>query len=81
MNNSNSAVESDLDLDDEQEDETSSYFKDLADLELENDNEESNVQKIRSKNRNKRILKGKIEMQLERIREKRELDSLYDDWN
>jgi hypothetical protein len=77
MNNSNSVAESDLD----QEDETSTYFKDLADLELDNNNEESNVQKVRSKNRNKRILKGKIEMQLEKIREKKEFDYLYDDWN
>jgi hypothetical protein len=77
MNNSNSVAESDLD----QEDETSTYFKDLADLELDNNNEESNVQKVRSKNRNKRILKGQIEMQLEKIREKKEFDYLYDDWN
>ncbi|ABM04464.1 hypothetical protein Ping_2757 [Psychromonas ingrahamii 37] len=77
MNSSNSVAESDLD----QEDETSTYFKDLADLELENNNEESNVQKVRSKNRNKRILKGQIEMQLEKIREKKEFDYLYDDWS
>ena len=77
MNNINSVAESDL----EQEDETSTYFKDLADLELENNNEESNVPKVLSKNRNKRILKGQIEMQLEKIREKKEFDYLYDDWS
>ncbi|MFQ3176391.1 MAG: hypothetical protein ACJAYB_001228 [Psychromonas sp.] len=75
MNNSHSVAEEDL----EQEDETSSYFKDLADLELENNNEESNVQKVRSKNKNKRIIKGQIEFQLEKIREKKEFDYLYDD--
>jgi site-specific recombinase XerD len=77
MNNINSVAESDL----EQEDETSSYFKDLADLELENNNEESNLPKVLSKNRSKRILKGRIEMQLEKIREKKEFDYLYDDWS
>lgn len=75
MNNSHSVAEEDL----EQEDETSSYFKDLADSELENNNEESNVQKVRSKNKNKRIIKGQIEFQLEKIREKKEFDYLYDD--
>ncbi|PKH02821.1 hypothetical protein CXF72_09555 [Psychromonas sp. MB-3u-54] len=75
MNNSHSVAEADL----EQEDETSPYFKDLADLESENTNEESSVQKVRSKNKNKRIIKGQIEFQLEKIREKKEFDYLYDD--
>ena len=80
MNSSNSVPESDLDLETDQEDETNSYFSELADLELENNNQESNAQKIRSKNKNKRIIKSKIEMQLEKIRQKRELEYLYDDY-
>ncbi|HEY5714825.1 MAG TPA: hypothetical protein VIS54_00265 [Psychromonas sp.] len=81
MNSNNSVPESDLDLEIDQDDETNTYFNDLADMELENYNEESNVQKVRSKNRNKRMIKGKIEMQLEKIRQKKELEYLYDDWN
>ncbi|WP_372881974.1 hypothetical protein [Psychromonas sp.] len=80
MNSSNRVPESDLDLETDQEDETNSYFNELDDLELESHNQESNAQKIRSKNKNKRIIKGKIEMQLEKIRQKRELEYLYDDY-
>ncbi|MGB5446703.1 MAG: hypothetical protein WBM99_14500 [Psychromonas sp.] len=81
MNNRNSVPESDLDLEMDQDEDTHSYLNDLADLESEHGNEESNAQKIRSKNKNKRMIKGKIEMQLEKIRQKKELDYLYDDWN
>lgn len=63
------------------EDDASVYSQDLADLELANGSDESTAQKVRSKNSNKRLIKEKIESQLERIREKKEHDLLYDDWN
>lgn len=63
------------------EDEASVYSQDLADLELVIGDDESSAQKVRNKNRDKRLIKEKIESQLERIREKKEHDFLYDDWN
>jgi len=63
------------------EDEASVYSQDLADLDLASGNDESAAQKVRNKNRNKRLIKEKIESQLEIIRERKENNLLYDDWN
>ena len=79
MNNNNSVPEADFDLEVEQDDENNAYFNDLANLALDNSTTGSNAQKIRSKNSNKRIIKERIEMQLEKIRQKKEFNYLYDD--
>lgn len=63
------------------EDDASVYSQDLADLDLAASSDESAAQKVRNKNRNKRLIKEKIESQLEIIRERKENDLMYDDWN
>ncbi|MFT6985043.1 MAG: hypothetical protein ACJAT7_000850 [Psychromonas sp.] len=63
------------------DDDASVYSQDLADLELVIGGDESSAQKVRNKNRNKRLIKEKIESQLERIRERKEHDFLFDDWD
>ncbi|MCG6201270.1 hypothetical protein [Psychromonas antarctica] len=79
MNSSKSPRGSDFNLAIEYE--ASVYRQDLADLELVIDSEQSSAQKERNKNRDKRLIKEKIESQLEKIRERKEHNVLYDDWN